>query len=108
MIIAPYTRFVTKPYFCSFLTRFLFYLGIFFMEPALNQFRVLHGYSVTLHYYIDIFVEIPLNLGVLWRYTRYSITTAVLGIPAALVAAYAGFTLGHQRLLDLINEVIGR
>ena len=45
---------------------------------------------------------------ILWQYTRYIITTAALGIPTALIAAYVGFTLGHQRLLNLINGVIGK
>ena len=45
---------------------------------------------------------------ILWQYTRYIVTTAVLGIPAALIAAYVGFILGHQRLLHLINGVIGK
>lgn len=45
---------------------------------------------------------------ILWQYTRYIITTALLGIPAGLAAAYIGFTLGHQRLLHLINGVVSR
>ena len=45
---------------------------------------------------------------ILWQYTRYIITTAVFGIPAALVAAYIGFNLGYQRLFNLINGIVGR
>lgn len=123
--------------------------------------RELHGSSITLHYYIDLFVETPLLLGVLitgivlvfqvhlvplhyvligcglfaigmnficvalvikrkilqeqgqnetilWKYTQYIVTTALLGIPAALVAAYVGFSLGYQRLFNLINGIVGQ
>lgn len=134
--------------------------GVVITEAVIELYpykeKTLHDSAVTFHYYIDIFVEGPLLLGVLltgsilawsikltalhyikitagltaitmnficivlvikrkllkdrgvgkdvlWRYSRYIITTAVIGIPAAMVAVYLGLTLGYQRMLHLIN-----
>jgi hypothetical protein len=134
--------------------------GVVITEAVIELYpykeKTLHDPAVIFHFYIDIFVEGPLLLGVLltggilawsikltalhyikitagltaltmnficialvikrkllkdrgvdknvlWRYSRYIITAAVIGIPAAMVAIYLGLTLGHQRMLHLIN-----
>lgn len=138
--------------------------GIVITETVIELYpyreKKLHNSAISLHYYIDIFVECPVLFGVLlsgiflallvnlttahyikiasgiiaismnftcigfvikrkhlhdsgadentlWRYTRYVIRTAVIGVPAALVAIYLGLTLGYQRIFNLINVLSG-
>lgn len=111
---------------------FHYYIDIFVETPILfavlltGLFLALQVKLTALHYLKIFFALIAITMNftciaivikrkklqdknadenILLRYTRYIITTAVIGIPFALTAIYIGLTLGQQRIINLINGV---